>query len=99
MEVKDINLTQEQLKKTLNVSLKVLETAGDPIVVGEAKKIEGVVDQLIAVSNKEHSTVLDHIESAKSFDKSLVTKYGLTAARIIEFGMVALIAIKYLYLG
>lgn len=99
MDVKNINMDQEQLKKTLEVSLKVLETAGDPIVVGEAKKIEGVVDQLIAVSSKKQSAVLDHIESAKSFDQSLVSKYGLVTARVIEFGLVAIMAVKYLYLG
>lgn len=90
---------KEQLRKNLEASLKVLETAGDPIVVQEAKKIEGVVDELIALSNKQKNGVVEHIENAKAFDQGLVAKYGLVTARIIEFVVVALIAVKYLYLG
>lgn len=90
---------KEKLKQALNLSLKVLETAGDPIVVNEAKKIENAVDKLLAVKDKKQPAIVEHIENAKAFDQTLVGKYGLVAARVIEFGLVALIAIKYLYLG
>lgn len=102
MDIKKLteNVDQEQLKKTLEKSLKVLETAGDPIVVDEAKKIEGVLDQIVALNNKENKDkVEDHLNSMKAFDQGLVAKYGLVTARIIEFVVVALIGIKYLYLG
>jgi hypothetical protein len=97
MDIKNVN--PEELKKTVEISLKVLETAGDPVVVSEAKKIEGVVDQLLAIKDEKKPAVLEHIENAKAFDQSLVSKYGLVTARIIEFAIVALIGVKYLYLG
>lgn len=97
MDIKNVN--PEELKKTVEISLKVLETAGDPVVVNEAKKIEGIVDQLLALKEEKKPAVLEHIESAKAFDQGLVAKYGLVTARVIEFAIVALIGVKYLYLG
>jgi len=93
------NVDQENLKKTLEVSLKVLETAGDPVVVAEAKKIEGAIDELMVIENQKQPAVIEHIENAKAFDQTLVGKYGLVTARVIEFGLVAIMAVKYLYLG
>lgn len=97
MEIKQLSAEQKEIiKKTLEVSFKVLETAGDPIVADEAKKIQNVINQVLAFKNIEPISNADgHAKSVSKFNESLISKYGLIAARVIEFLLVAGLAGYY----
>lgn len=81
------------LKETLNVSLKVLENTADPIVVEEAKKIEAVVNQLSEVANT------NWYDNLLNFDQTLIKKYGVFFARLIEIATLVAVTVKVFYLG
>lgn len=77
-------------------SLKVLQAVNDQTVVAEADKMERAINNLVA-TNKP--MVEAYAEELKAFDQSIVSKYGLPAARVIEFILVALMALKMYYAG
>lgn len=94
------------LKETLSLSLKVLENTSDPVVVEEAKKIEAVISQLSTIAKQ----AVTDAESAKTtatgwwdnlitFDQTLIKKYGVFIARLIEIGTLAAVTVKVFYLG
>ena len=82
--------------KQVQDSLAVLKAVADPTVVNEAEKLEEAVTNLVAVNEP---LVTTYAKELKAFDESVVSKYGLPAARVIEFVMVALVAAKMFYLG
>ncbi len=82
--------------KQVQDSLAVLKAVADPTVVNEAEKLEEAVTKLVAVNEP---LVTTYAKELKAFDESVVSKYGLPAARVIEFVMVALVAAKMFYLG
>lgn len=84
----------ETIEKSIETSLAVLETVGDPTVVNEAKKIR---ENFQKMSEINKPMVQAYYEDLKNFDKGLVSKYGLQVARVIEAIMiVALFARAYL---
>lgn len=94
------------LKETLSLSLKVLENTTDPIVVEEAKKIEAVVSQLSEIAKQAVTDAESAKETATSwkdnlinFDQTLIKKYGVFIARLIEIGTLAAVTVKVFYLG
>ncbi len=77
-----------QIKKSLEV---IKTVATDETVINEAQKIEAAVNQLVAV-NQPLATA--YADSLKSFNEGLVSRYGKKTAAVIEFAMVAAVALK-----
>ena len=72
-------------------SLAALKAVHDPAVQAEAKKLEKNINAIIA-TNKP--MVVAYVEQLKAFDASLLAKYGVPTARLIEFVLVLLVAAK-----
>lgn len=87
---------QVTIQKSIEASLKVLETVGDPTIVSEAKKIEANVNKMVDINRP---MVEAYAEELKAFDQSLVAKYGMKAARVIEAAILVALAVKNFYLG
>ena len=87
---------QVTIQKSIEASLRVLETVGDPTVVYEAKKIEENINKMVGINRP---MVEAYAEELKAFDQSLVTKYGMRAARVIEGVILVALAVKTFYLG
>lgn len=84
----------ETIEKSIEASLAVLDTIGDPTVVNESKKIRENVQKMVDINKP---LVEEYYNNLKSFDQGLVQKYGLQAARIIEAVLVvAIFARMYL---
>lgn len=96
MDLKEVALDREKSIETLETSLKVLKTVGDPTVVNEAEKIESVIKQMQKV---EVPLLETYAKNLKAFDQSIVSKYGVPTARVIEFVMVLAIAAKFYLFG
>ena len=77
-------------------SLVALKAVHDPAVQAEAKKLEKNINAIIA-TNKP--MVVAYVEQLKAFDASLLAKYGVPTARLIEFVLVLLVAAKVYLLG
>lgn len=77
-----------QIKKSLEI-IKAVTT--DETVINEAQKIEAAVNQLVAVNQP---LVTAYAENLKAFNEGLISKYGKKTAAVIEFVMVAAVAIK-----
>lgn len=77
-------------------SLAALKAVQDPAVQAEAKKLEKNINAIIA-TNKP--MVVAYVEQLKAFDASLLAKYGVPTARLIEFVLVLLVAAKMYLLG
>lgn len=87
---------QKTLTEQIKASLSVLRAVEDPTVVNEAQKIEKAIVEL----NKTTAPLLEsYAKNLKAFDEGLVSKYGLQAARVIEFGMLVALAVKAFVLG
>ncbi len=87
---------QVTIQKSIEASLKVLETIGDPTVVNEAKKIEENVGKMVQINRP---MVEAYAEDLKAFDQGLVAKYGMKVARVIEGVILVALAAKTFYLG
>ena len=87
---------QVAIQKSIEASLKVLETVGDVTIVNEAKKIEANVNKMVQINRP---MVEAYAAELKAFDQSLVAKYGMKAARVIEGVILVALAIKSFYLG
>lgn len=68
--------------ETVQSSLAALKAVHDLAVQGEAKKLEKNINAIIA-TNKP--MVVAYVEQLKAFDASLLAKYGVPTARLIEF--------------
>lgn len=88
--------TQETRFDAIESSLAALKAVKDPAVQAEAEKLEKNVKEIIALNKP---IIVDYAEQIKKFDQSVVSKYGLQVARVIEFGMIALVAAKIYFLG
>ena len=82
--------------KIIQDGITALKAVGDPTVVDQAQKIDAAVKNLVAVNEP---LVTTYAKKLKAFDESIVSKYGLQAARIVEFVMIALIVLKLYYIG
>lgn len=92
-----LNMAAEKTDlKQVRDSLAVLKAVGDPTVVNEAEKLEKAVNNLVAINEP---LIANYAKELKAFDESVVSKYGLPTARVIEFVMVALVALKMYCLG
>ena len=65
---------QVAIQKSIEASLKVLETVGDVTIVNEAKKIEANVNKMVQINRP---MVEAYAAELKAFDQSLVAKYGI----------------------
>lgn len=89
-------VSNETLTKGVEASIAVLKTVGDPTVVNEAAKIEAAVKQMAELNAP---IVQQYADNLKALDQGLVTKYGLKAARVMEFVCVIAVAAKMYFLG
>ena len=75
----------------ISSSLETLKVLGDPYVYNQALAIEQGVKEMVAMDSP---LVEQYGESMKKFDTSMIAKYGLRAARLAEFGLLAYVAFK-----
>ena len=80
----------------VNSSLAALKAVNDPAVQEEAKKLEKNIKAIIDINKP---MVVNYAEQLKAFDAGLITKYGVPLARLVEFGMVAMVAAKLFLVG
>lgn len=97
----EITNQEEALSKELMTSLNALKMSDDASIVSEAKNIENAVNSLIEIakSSQVKDTVTNAVSSVKSVNESLVSKYGLVTARIIEFVAVVGYVAWHVYFG
>lgn len=81
--------------KIIQDGITALKAVGDPTVVDQAQKIDAAVKNLVAVNEP---LVTTYAKKLKAFDENIVSKYGLQAARIVEFVMIVLIVLKLYYI-
>ena len=89
-------MTQENRFDAIQASLTALKAIKDPVVQAEAEKLEKNVKSIIDTTKP---VVVAYAEQLKAFDQGLLAKYGVAAARLIEFSMIALVAAKLFLLG
>ena len=89
-------MTQETRFEAVQSSLRALKAVQDPAVQAEAAKLE---KNIKAIIDTNKPMVVAYAEQIKAFDAGLLAKYGVPMARLIEFGMVALVAAKMYLLG
>ena len=89
-------MTQEIRFEAVQSSLTALKAVQDPAVQAEAAKLEKNIKAIIA-TNK--TMVVAYAEQLKAFDANLLAKYGVPTARLIEFGLVLLVAAKIYLVG
>ena len=82
--------------KVIQDGITALKAVGDPTVIDQAEKIDAAVKNIVAVNEP---LVTTYAKELKAFDEGLVSKYGLQAARIVEFVMIVLIGLKLYYIG
>lgn len=80
----------------IKASLAFLKAVRDPRVRAEAESIE---KNFKAIMSLNKPIIVSYAEQLKKFDQSVVAKYGVPMARLIESGLVAFVAVKIYFAG
>ena len=80
----------------IKTSLAFLKAVRDPRVRAEAESIEKNFKEIMSLNKP---IIVGYAEQLKKFDQNVVAKYGVQMARLIEFGLVAFVAVKIYFAG